>query len=457
MIPDGIIEEMVRVLGRERVKVELEDLICYSYDAANYSEIPGVVVFPKTTEEVAEILKIATKSRIPVTARGSGTNLVGGSVPEKGTIVLSTQLFNRILEIDEDNLIAVVEPGVITGELHRSVEEKGLFYPPDPAALNMSTLGGNVAENAGGPRGFKYGVTRDYLLGLTVVLVDGRVVKVGGRTMKNVSGYDLTRLFAGSEGTLGVITEIVVRLIPLPESKRTMLVLFDQLEQAAHVVTSIIKNKIVPTTLELMDNEIIELIEQRDPAGYPQGAGAALLIEVDGTTTEVQLLIQKVSDICLAGAAKDIKLAANQAEADNLWKGRRNAFGLMAQSFTTVYPEDATVPRNRVPEMVKRMKEIGEKHNVAIIVLGHMGDGNLHPNICVNDTVPGAVERAEAAIDELFAAALECGGTLSGEHGIGQSKRKYLAWQFDVDTINVMKELKQTLDPLGLLNPGKIF
>lgn len=457
VLPEQLIDEMVQVLGKDRVKQELEDLICYSYDSTNMIEMPGVVVFPKTTEEVSSLLKIANHWRVPVTTRGGGTNLVGGTVPQEGTIVLSTQLFNQIVEVDEENFLAVVEPGLITRDLHRAVEAKGLFYPPDPASLNMSTIGGNVAENAGGPRGFKYGVTKDYLLGLTVVLIDGRIIRVGGRTIKNVSGYDLTRFFAGSEGTLGVITEIIVRLIPLPEYKRTMLVLFDELDQAAETVSAIIRSKVVPTTLELMDHEIIDLIEQRDPVGFPRDVGAAMLFEVDGGENEVQAQIEKIERICLNQGARSVKLAANQEEADNLWRGRRNAFGVMAQSFTNVYPEDATVPRNKVPEMIRRMKEIGKKFNVGMLILGHMGDGNLHPNICINDDEPGALERAELAIDALFAAALECGGTLSGEHGIGQAKKKYLSWQFDADTIDVMKELKKTLDPYGLLNPGKIF
>jgi len=456
-IPEQLILEMVQVLGKDRVKQELEDLICYSYDSTNLIEMPGVVVFPKTTEEVSSVLKIATQWRVPVTTRGGGTNLVGGTVPQEGTIVLSTQLFNQIIEVDDENFLAVVEPGLITRDLHRAVEAKGLFYPPDPASLNMSTIGGNVAENAGGPRGFKYGVTRDYLLGLTIVLMDGRIIKAGGRTIKNVSGYDLTRFFAGSEGTLGVITQITVRLIPLPEYKKTMLVLFDELDQAAETVSAIIRGKVVPTTLELMDHEIIDLIEQRDPVGFPRDVGAAMLFEVDGAEGEVQVQIEKIERICLSQGARSVKVAANQEDADNLWRGRRNAFGVMAQSFTNVYPEDATVPRNKVPEMIRRMKEIGKKYKVGMLILGHMGDGNLHPNICINDDESGAVERAEQAIDAVFAAALECGGTLSGEHGIGQAKKKYLSWQFDDDTIAVMKELKKTLDPHGLLNPGKIF
>src|SRR5665648_387265 len=257
---------MVQVLGKDRVKQELEDLICYSYDSTNLIEMPGVVVFPKTTEEVSSVLKIATQWRVPVTTRGGGTNLVGGTVPQEGTIVLSTQLFNQIIEVDDENFLAVVEPGLITRDLHRAVEAKGLFYPPDPASLNMSTIGGNVAENAGGPRGFKYGVTRDYLLGLTVVLMDGRIIKAGGRTIKNVSGYDLTRFFAGSEG------------------------------------------KLVPTTLELIDHELIELIEQRDPVGFPRDVGAARLFEVDGGETEVQAQIVKIERICLNQGARSCLL-----------------------------------------------------------------------------------------------------------------------------------------------------
>lgn len=457
IIAREVIDELISVLDKERVKFEPEDLICYSYDATNFIELPGVVVFPKTTAEVSQVLQVARRRQIPVTTRGGGTNLVGGTVPLKDSMVLSTQLFNKIIEINEEEMYAVVEPGLITRDLHRAVEAKGLFYPPDPAALNMSTMGGNVGENAGGPRGFKYGVTRDYLLGLTVVLMDGRVLKVGGKSLRDQCGYDFTRLFAASEGTLGIITEIVVRLIPLPEAKQTMLALFNRMEQAAQAVAAIIKHKVVPTTLELMSREIIELIEKRDPVGYPQDVGAALLLEIDGARADLEDQIEKIQKVCLEEGATSFKLAANQTEADNLWRGRRNAFGLMAQSFTTVYPEDATVPRNKVPEMVKRMQEIGERNQIGMLILGHMGDGNLHPNICVNDDEPGALERAEKAIDELFAAALECGGTLSGEHGIGQTKKKYFAWQFNETAITTMKALKKNLDPSGLLNPGKMF
>ncbi|MDI6812025.1 MAG: FAD-linked oxidase C-terminal domain-containing protein [Desulfitobacteriaceae bacterium] len=444
-------------MDKERVKFAPEDLVCYSYDATNFIELPGVIVFPKTTAEVSQVLQIAKRWQIPVTTRGGGTNLVGGTVPTKDSLVLSTQLFNQIVEINEEQMYAVVEPGLITRDLHRAVEARGLFYPPDPAALNMSTMGGNVGENAGGPRGFKYGVTRDYLLGLTVVLMDGRVVKVGGKSLRDQCGYDFTRLFAASEGTLGVITEIIVRLIPLPEAKQTMLALFSQLEQAAEAVAAIIKHMVVPTTLELMSKEIIELIERRDPVGYPQDVGAALLLEVDGAKVDLQEQIEKIQKVCLDEGATSFKLAADQADADRLWLGRRNAFGLMAQSFSTVYPEDATVPRNKVPEMVRRMREIGERNQIGMLILGHMGDGNLHPNICIDDSEPGAVKRAEKAIDELFAAALECGGTLSGEHGIGQAKKKYFSWQFNETAISSMKALKRNLDPLGLLNPGKMF
>ncbi len=373
------IKELTAILGKNNVKKELEDRICYSYDATDMTALPGVVVFPTSSEEVSGVLKVASRYRIPVTTRGAGTNLVGGTIPIPDTIVLSTQLMNQVLEIDEENLIAVVQPGLITRDLHRAVEERGLFYPPDPASLNMSTIGGNVAENAGGPRGFKYGVTKDYLLGLTVVLIDGRIIHVGGKTIKNVSGYNLTQLFAGSEGTLGVITEIIVRLIPLPESKQTLLAFYDEVDQATETVTAIIRKKVVPTTLEFIDHDLVNLIEACNHVGFPTDIAAVLLLEVDGSKESVAVEAEKVKRICLDQGARSVRVATTDEEVEKFWQGRRNAFGVLSQSFTTVYAEDATVPRNRVPFMIRKMKEIGAKYHVGGADLGPLGRRQLAP------------------------------------------------------------------------------
>lgn len=454
---EKILRRLQEIVGRENVFSEKEDLFCYSYDATTMHHLPDVVVAPATTQEVVQIVKLANETGMPVVPRGGGTNISGGSIPIDGGIVVALHRMNRIKEIDTDNLTATVEPGVITAALHQAVEKIGLFYPPDPQSMFMSTMGGNVAENAGGPRGVKYGVTRDYVLGLEVVTPTGGVVRVGGKTIKNVSGYDLIRLFTGSEGTLGIITEITVRLLPLPEAKRTILALFDSLDDAARAVSTVIKNRIIPTTIELMDQEAMKIIEAFKPVGFPLDAAGAILFEVDGTTVDVNRQIGQVEETCRACGARRVEVAQDEAQAAKLWAGRRAAFGAMANRAPTVITEDATVPRSKVPDIVRCIQQVAAKYRLSIPILGHTGDGNMHPCILTDERNPEEWQRVEAAVDEIFRAAIDMGGTLSGEHGIGLIKQKYMEWEFGAEGLKLMRTIKKAVDPNNILNPGKIF
>ena len=444
-------------MGKEHVRTDKEDLIIFSYDATSTTGMPDVIVAPANAEEVAAVIKLANEKLIPVVPRGGGSNLSGGSIATSGGIVLSMMRMNKILEIDEENLTATLQPGVITADFNAAVDACGLMYPPDPQSASMSSMGGNVAENAGGPRGVKYGVTKDYILGLKVVMPNGDMVKVGGKMVKNVSGYDLIRLFTGSEGTLCVITEITVRLIPKPEAKKTMLALFNSLDDAANTVAGIIKKRIIPTTMELMNQDAMTLIEEFKPVGFPTDAEGALLIEVDGALADVERQADNIIEVCKACGASEVKVARNAEESAKLWMGRKAGFGAFTAKAFTVLAEDATVPRSKVPDIVRRIQEISKKYNVRIPILGHTGDGNMHPNIMCDSRDPEEMKRVDAAIDEIFRAALDLGGTLSGEHGIGHSKQKYMKWEFGEEGLNVMRSIKKALDPNNILNPGKML
>ncbi|MFZ5754220.1 MAG: FAD-binding oxidoreductase [Bacillota bacterium] len=450
------IRELKATLGEHKVLTAKEDLICYSYDSSPYICQPLAVAVPENREDVQAILKAASKYQTPVIPRGGGTSLAGGSVPSEGSIVIDMSRMNRILEIDTKNLVAVVQPGVITADLHRAVEAQGLFYPPDPQSMNMCTIGGNIATNAGGPKCFKYGVTKDYVLGLEFVLADGRVLRTGGKTIKNVSGYDLTRLFVGSEGTLGIITEIILRLIPLPQAKRTALALFNTLEEGAAAVSGIIERRIVPTTLELMDQDNMTLIEKAKHVGFPTDAEAGILIEVDGKPREVDEDIVRVAEICKEFGAREVRIAQTPEEAAALWAGRKASFGCLTHSTRSIFTEDATVPRSELVNAVREFKALGKKYNLRIPILGHTGDGNLHPSILFDERDSEEVARVEKCVDEMFALALKLGGTLSGEHGIGIAKRKYIPWEFGETGLEVLRNIKKAFDPLNILNPGKV-
>lgn len=456
-----IIRELKEIVGEENLYTTLEDLYCYTYDAsflkADIKDLAGVAVYPETPEEVSKILKLANREKLPVVPRGAGTNVSGGSVSIGDCIVLVLKRMNRILEIDRKNLIAVVEPGVITGQLQSEVEKIGLFYPPDPASLAVSTMGGNVAECAGGPRGVKYGVTRDYILGLEVVLPTGEIMNTGGRTIKNVTGYDMTKLFTGSEGTLCVITKIIIKLIPLPEAKSTMMAVFPEMEQASETVSEIIAGGLVPCSLELLDNIYIKNIEEYAKVGLPTEAGAVLLIEVDGDSEILAKQIGQIEQICRRLGAVQIRVAKTKDEAEELWRARRSAFASVSRVKPTIIGEDATVPRSHIPIAVKRIQEIAAKYNIVIAILGHAGDGNLHATILTDEMDREEAVRVEKAIDEIFVLTVELGGSLSGEHGIGRAKSKFITLQIGEIGLEVQRRIKSALDPNNILNPGVMF
>lgn len=453
---EKIIREITGIVGKENVNTTLEERKCYSFDARVDGAVPDVIVFPSSAEEVSKILKLANQHHFIVIPRGSGSGLTGGSVPVKGGVVLSFTRMNRILEIDIENLIAVVEPGVITFLLQEEVAKHGLFYPPDPASFKYSSIGGNVAECAGGPNSLKYGVTRDYILGLEVVLPTGEILNVGVKTMKGVVGYDLTRLFVGSEGTLGVVTKIIVKLIPQPETKATILALFGDVEDAAKTVSAIIAARIVPSTIEFMDRASVKCSEQANPMGFPPGVGGLLLIEVDGNQASVMDQAEKIKKIVLEHKAIRCDVTQDPVESDRLWAARRT----LSQATYNLNPvkiaEDVVVPRSEIPTLIRRLEEMEKKFGVPILSFGHAGDGNFHVSMMIQDTKEHR-EKAEEAVVELFEETMKLGGTLSGEHGIGLSKAPYLAMELSPDTIAAMKRVKALFDPNNILNPGKIF
>jgi glycolate oxidase len=451
------VQQIIEIVGEDNVLTNLEERICYSYDGTFQRGIPELVVFPANTQEVAEIVKLANKEKFPVFPRGAGTGLSGGSIPMSSGVALVLTRMNKIKEINSEDMLAVLEPGVITGHFNQEVEKLGLYYPPDPASLKTCTMGGNIAENAGGPRAFKYGVTKDYVLGLEVVTPQGEIMHTGGRTVKNVTGYDLTRLLTGSEGTLGIITEITVRLLPKPKEIRTALVIFDKLEDAASSVTAIIRNGVIPATLELMDQIAIKCVENFNHLGLPLDAEAVLLIEVDGGKNQVEEDIISIEEICQNHHCRKIHIASLAEEREKLWKARRAVSSAIVQLKPTKISEDATVPRSKIPEMVKRLREIASKYNLHIPVFGHAGDGNLHPNILADKNNKEEMERVQKAVDEIFHAALELRGTLSGEHGIGIMKKPYLQWELGEVGIEYLRAIKRAVDPNNILNPGKVF
>jgi glycolate oxidase len=418
--------------------------------------MPDAVAFQSTAEEISEIFRLANRIYFPVIPRGGGSGKSGGALPVKGGLVLSMERFNRILNIDTDNLIAHVEPFVITELFQREVERFGLFYPPDPASADVSTIGGNVAECAGGLRGLKYGVTGDYVLGLTVVLPTGDIIKTGVETMKGVAGYDLTSLIVGSEGTLAVITSITLRLLPKPEAKKTMIVFFRGIETAARTVSNIIRGKVIPATLEFLDRMAINCVRSYIKFPIPEDTEAILLIEVDGSERLVTDDAERVREICLSSGATSFRLATTKEEVEEIWEARRK----VSDSMLTLKPgkisEDVVVPRNRIPDLVAFLGELGNKYALPIPVYGHAGDGNLHVNILL-DNNPEEKKRGEMVVRELLKRVIDLGGTITGEHGIGITKAQYMDMEFSEPAIALMKQIKRAFDPNNVLNPGKIF
>lgn len=450
-------DEIIQIVGKEHTLSAPEERYCYSYDASKLKATPDAVAFPGNAEEVAALLKLANRYRFPVIPRGAGSGIVGAAVPWSGGLALVLTRLNRILEIDPDNLLAIVEPGVITGEFQKAVLHHGLFYPPDPASLQFCTLGGNVAMCAGGPRAVKYGVTRDYVLGLEAVLPTGSMINTGTRTVKGVVGYDLTRLLVGSEGTLGVFTKINLRLVPAPESVRTLMAVFPRLEAAAQTVSAIIKQRIIPSTLELMDQATIKVVENYLKIGLPTHCEALLLIEVDGRESLLDEDIERIGTICGQCGASEIEIAHSEAERERLWKARRAVSPALGQIKPGKINEDVTVPRTRIPALIRAIQQLAEKYTLTIVCFGHAGDGNIHTNIMLDRDDEDELRRSERAVEELFRIVLELGGTLSGEHGIGITKSPFLQWEIGAEGYQAMWQIKSALDPLNILNPGKMF
>lgn len=458
MLKPEALNELIQVLGKENVITDQDELLTYSYDAtaAMPRQTPDVFITPSTTEQIAEVVKIANKYNLPIYPRGSATNLSGGTIPIEKGIVLSTLHMNKIIEVDPENMTATVQPGVIIADLNNAAMEYGLFYPPDPGTVNTATMGGSVAESSGGLRGLKYGVTKHYVMGMKLVRANGDIIKWGGKTVKNVTGYDLTALFTGSEGTLGIITEILVKLNPVPEARKSLLGVFDDIDKAGNAISAIIRNKVIPATLEIMDNITIRTVENFTHAGLPVEAEAILLCEVDGYKEAVDREAVIVERILKEEGAVEVNLAKTDEERDKIWFARRNALPALAQRRPTTVLEDATVPRSKIPHMIKAIREIATKYDLLIGTFGHAGDGNLHPTILTDENDKEEMKRVEKAVDEIFEVAVSLGGTLSGEHGVGMAKAKYLPLEFGEAGVQLLKDIKEACDPNYLLNPGKM-
>ncbi|MFH2128521.1 MAG: FAD-linked oxidase C-terminal domain-containing protein [Pseudomonadota bacterium] len=453
----ALYKEFQRLAGPENVFSDASDLLTYSYDAALLpSQPPGLAVRPTSLEVLGRVIRLCNQEGLPLTVRGAGTNLSGGTIPAQEGVVVVTTALNRILEINQEDLYAVVEPGVINARLFAAAQKQGLFYPPDPGSMAVSTLGGNVAENSGGLRGLKYGVTRDYVMGMSFFDTDGQLVKTGSRTVKCATAYNLAGLMVGSEGTLGVFAQIILKLIPPPAASRAMLAVFDRVQAASETVSAIIAARIVPATLEFLDNFTIRTVEDFSGAGLPTEAAALLLIEVDGHPAQVAEEAEKVQEICRTQGATLVRPAADAAEKERIWTARRAAIPALARLKPSVVLEDATVPRSKVPELVRFITDLARRYDLTIGTFGHAGDGNLHPTIVFDKRDTAQAQRVHQAVEELFDKALALGGTLSGEHGLGLSKTRFLAKEVGEATIAWSRRLKRAMDPKGILNPGKI-
>ena len=458
MLAKAAVVQLVRIVGKDGVLDSPEELVAYSYDGTYEEHLPDIVVIPRTTEQVCQVVALAASEHLPIVTRGLGSGLAAASVPFGGGIVLAMTRMNHLLEIDEQKAIAHVEAGVVTADLQSEVEKRGLFYPPDPSSIRHSTIGGNIACNAGGPRCLKYGVTGDYVLGLTVVLADGRVLHTGGKVIKDVVGYDMTALFTGSEGTLGVITEALLKLVAKPRFARTALVEFNALADASMCVNAILSTGIVPATLELMDETAIACVEEALHLGLPLDVEAILLVEADGSDEAMVLReIEAVAHISRESGARQVRVAKDEDERAGLWNARRSVTPSLARKAPNKLGEDITVPRSAIPEAIRRIKAISAEFGLPIVVFGHAGDGNLHPNILFDKRDPEQWARVEPMVSQIFKTALDLGGTLSGEHGVGMLKRPYITRALGPVSIEIQKRIKQVLDPLNILNPGKIF
>jgi len=450
--------QLRKIVGAENVLTAQEDLVAYSFDGtAALQQLPGGVVFATTTKQVANILQLANETQTPIVTRGSGTGLSGGSLPSANCVVLCLAKMNRILELDRSNLTMLAEPGVTTLAIFEAATEAGLFYPPDPGSMKISTIGGNVAENSGGLRGLKYGITRNYVMGLEVVLPNGEVLWTGNKCVKDVAGYSLRDLFIGSEGTLGVITKVLLRLIPKPAAKKTMVATFAQMEAAAQCVSDIIAAQIIPCTLEFLDRTTIRCVEDFAKVGLPLDCEALLLMETDGHSAAVAEEAAKMEELARKSGALEVRVAKDEAEATKLATARRSAFSALARLSPTTILEDATVPRSELAKMIRFVAETAKKYQLSVGTFGHMGDGNLHPTFLTDERNREEMQRVEAAFEEIFDEAIRLGGTITGEHGVGVAKKSFLPKFAGDAQMRVMRELRRALDPNGILNPGKMF
>ncbi len=455
MLGAKVKESLENIVGSERFIDTQEELQAYSYDAFVEEMMPEVVLLPQSTAEVSAIMAVANRECIPVTARGAGTSICGAPVPIRKGIVLCFTRMDRIIEVNTPDRYCIVQPGVVNGMLQARLAQDGFFYPPDPGSYMVSTIGGNVAQNAGGPRCLKYGVTVDYVLSLEVVLASGEIIRFGSRNVKDVTGYRLSSLFCGSEGTLGVITEITLRVAPLPEAQRTILAVYDDLDATAATVSDIIGSGILPAALELMDKTVINAVEDSAAIGLPRHADGLLLIEVDGVEEAVEKQMGTIVEKARAHGAREVIEARSRTERDALWQARRSAYGVFARLAPDCIVEDATVPVSKVPEMIRSIREIADRYRLRMGILAHAGDGNMHPLIATDTRDKEAWRRVAAANREIFELALRFKGTLSGEHGIGLAKKDYLPMAMDDATRAFMARIKQCVDPQGILNPGK--
>ena len=457
-ISNQVLEALRQLVGAKEVLTAAEDLIPYSFDGtAVLKQRPGCVVFATTTEQVSGVLKLARQARVPVVTRGAGTGLSGGSLPLPDCLVLCLTKMDKILEVDSANLTLLAEPGALTQTIAEAAVGVGLFYPPDPGSMKSSTIGGNVAENSGGLRGLKYGVTRNYVMGLEVVLADGAVVWTGNKCVKDVAGYSLKDLFVGSEGTLGVITKVLLRLIPKPAVKKTMVATFAQMDQAAETVSAIIAAKIIPCTLEFLDRTTIHCVESYAKIGLPLDCEAMLLIETDGHPAVVEDEAARMEQICRAQGCTSVRVARDELEGTQLATARRSAFSALARVEPTTILEDVTVPRSELATMIRFIQATAAKHQLRMGTFGHMGDGNLHPTCLTNERRPEEMHRVELAFQEIFDEAIRLGGTITGEHGVGVAKKMYRPKFAGDAQMRVLRDLRRVLDPEALLNPGKML
>jgi glycolate oxidase len=451
-----LIERLKEIVGPEYVLHSEMDLTLYGYDASLMKGKPDLVVIPSSTEEVSRVVSLAYQEKIPVIGRGSGTNLSGGTVAVRGGIVIHFSRMKRILEVDLPNRTVTVEPGIITLDLQNLLLKQGFVYAPDPASQKVSTLGGNFGENSGGPHCLKYGVTTNHVLGAELVLYDGSVVWTGGKS-QDTPGYDLTGLLVGSEGTLGIATKIMLKLIPAPEAVKTMLAIYDSIQDASNTVSAIIAEGIVPATLEMMDNLVLKAVEESVHAGYPTDAAAVLIIELDGMVDGMERQAEKIMEICRRHNVREIRLAKSDAERADLWAGRKGAFGAVSRLRPSYLVCDGTVPRTKLPEVLSKVLEVGKKYNLPIGNVFHAGDGNLHPLILFDERDQGDLERVHKVAAEILKICVDAGGTISGEHGIGTEKLKEMSLIFTDSDIDLMRQIKKAFDPYDIWNPGKVI